>query len=962
MVVGTAGVAARAAGGVGPKDAPARAASATAAPDHAIMTLDRTRLLRQVDAARASPVELALPLASDVHAELVRLPVTTPTTRFVVGTLGQPDRALTTFDPNEVTILHGVVREGAVPSGTMFLAFDAQRTLGLVTVGSRQYEVTSAAPPAQRDTVVLRRARTLHSPLAPGIPLCGTDTSAALTVPLSRAVAEPRRALQRLELAVDTDYELYSRFGDLDDEAFYVTALYGAISDIYVRDFNARIELTYVRLWDSPADLFNDADPLVPFQNYWENNMGAVERSAAQFLTGRRDLPYGGVAWVNSLCTSFAYSVAGLVNGSFDPSLASGSMQWDIIVAAHEFGHNCGSGHTHDYGLDDCYPPPGTETRGTIMGYCHTQNGGVANTDLRFDTYVQDIVRPNLVATGCVADDCNANNVPDADDIAGGTSADVNASGAPDECEDCDGDATLDDAEILAGAADLDGNGVPDDCQPDCNLNDLPDRWEIEQGVSDDINHNAVPDGCEPDCDSNGVADHVQIRADMHLDVDRDGVLDACADCDGDGVSDLEELDGAFELWVVGAGNQAFAYHADTGALRVATSGGTISSAEDVIISPAGTVLVASGANWRVIEFDRRTGAFIRNFVSTGSGGMRYPSGLAFGPDGNLYVASRDTDAIFKYDGATGAYLAEAILPNVGGLNDPYGLTFGPDGNLYVASSATNQVLEYDGASFAFVRAFVTAGSGGLSAPRALVFKPDGNLLVASSGNGRVLEYARDTGAFIGVFNQPFSTVGTDLDAWGLAIGPNGNVFVSRHAAEYRVLEFELATGIYLQSFVRGGHSGLDAPTGIRFAPGFATDCNRNQVPDACELLAGAADADSNGVLDECESDCDANGVYDWLEIIPRGTRLDCNFNGVLDDCEIASGHAAPGACVACGNPGDFDNDGDYDLLDAYYFTRCIGADVTVRSECACANLASGDTLIDTADWTMLEAVLSGPQ
>ena len=87
--------------------------------------------------------------------------------------------------------------------------------------------------------------------------------------------------------------------------------LYGAVSDIYLRDVNARFELTFVRIWDNENDLFNEPDPLVPFRDYWNANMGAVQRDVAQFFTGRRDLPYGGVAWLSVLCSDFAYSVAG---------------------------------------------------------------------------------------------------------------------------------------------------------------------------------------------------------------------------------------------------------------------------------------------------------------------------------------------------------------------------------------------------------------------------------------------------------------------------------------------------------------------------------------------------------------------------------------------------------------------------------------------------------------------------
>jgi DNA-binding beta-propeller fold protein YncE len=902
--------------------------------------------------------------AGDIDLTLEPFQVAGPRTQYVVGRVGQPDRPLTGFDPAGVTMLRSV---DGVESGTRaFLAFDAQHVTGSIAVNGVRYRVASGSGDG---ALMLISPTGEHDPLPPGVPFCGANTlhpEADAGSPLPQAVdtGGPARGRKLVQVAIDTDYEFFVQAGgSTSAAAFYVTALYGAICDIYLRDLNIRLELTFVRLWDTPADLYNDPDPLIAFADQWENNMGAIERDAVQLLTGRRDLPYGGVAWLNGMCGSFQYSVAGLIRGAFGDPAVPGSHHWDILVAAHELGHTCGSAHTHDYGLDQCFPHPGVESRGTIMGYCHTQNGGVANMDLRFHSGVQEVIEPFIATRFCVDDDCNDNGVADAIDIAGGTSLDVDLDGVPDECADCDGDGIRDDLEIAGGAPDVDGDGIPDECQTDCNANNLPDSFEIAQGSTGDIDGDGVPDECMPDCDTNGVPDVVQIHADLDLDVDRDARLDACADCDADGVSDLEALAGAHAAWVVGRGtNIARGYHPDTGARWITSQGGTISDALDVIVAPNGNVLVASGSNWRVIAYDGATGALIGNFVGTGSGGMRYPAGLAFGPDGHLYVTSRDTDAVFKYDGATGAFLAQFVFSTSGGLDEPYGLAFGPNGNLFVASGATDQVLEYDGASGAFVGVYVSAGSGGLSQPRALTFKHDGNLLVASLGTGSILEYDRLTGDFVRTLNRDFSTVGADLNAWGVAIGPGGNVYITRHTGEHRVFEFDVLSGEYVQSYVRGPYAGLDEPTGIAFAPGFSTDCNANQIPDGCEVATGsAADANLDDIPDACQTDCDGNGTADWLEIAPRGSRLDCNFNGVLDDCELAAGALSAGLCSACPTPGDFDGDGDYDLLDAYRFTQCTGFDVRSDGVCHCANLDATDAFVTPADWALFEALLTGP-
>jgi len=168
--------------------------------------------------------------------------------------------------------------------------------------------------------------------------------------------------------------------------------------------------------------------------------------------------------------------------------------------------------------------------------------------------------------------DCNANGVPDGQDISEGTSEDCDENGNPDECEwtDCNGSGILDTCDIIQGisadcnsnnapdecdltggtSADCNNNEIPDECDLgstsiDCNGNGVPDECDVTEGTSEDCNENMAPDECEvatgtsEDCDGNEEPDECQ---DTSEDCNGNDFWDACdiaygtsADCQNDG-------------------------------------------------------------------------------------------------------------------------------------------------------------------------------------------------------------------------------------------------------------------------------------------------------------------------------------------------------------------------------------------------------------------------------------------
>jgi hypothetical protein len=653
-----------------------------------------------------------------------------------------------------------------------------------------------------------------------------------------------------ITVALDGDQSYTQLFPSEAAAQAYMVQLIGAVTDIYLRELNFKLQIGFARTWPNGGEPFS-ASNLTGFRMHWINNEDLDGLNLVHMLSGRRDLQYGGIAFLADACDGFGFAISGFLLGAFpSPITVPHLSNWDVNVVAHEMGHNLGTPHTHDYlpPIDQC--TSGVHERGTIMSYCHTNPGGLLNIDIRMHARVAQLIAANNQSVTCVFRDCNGNGEDDAQEIAVGTAFDNNFNGIPDSCEDCNDNGVNDASEIFFGAADVNINGVLDECEADCNGNGFPDSFDIAMGFEQDLNGDGQPDSCEPDCDDNGVVDFLDIRLGTHTDVDRDSIPDACQDCNGNGVVDWIDLDRQFNWFIgqatLGAGPPVREYHVASGVATGNLGAGIISGAYDLAFGPDRQLYVASFFTHQIIRIDVDAGA-ISTFVSAGAGGLASPSALAFGPDGHVYVSSQATNSVLRYDGQTGAFMNAFVTPGSGGLSSPWGLTFGPNGNLFVIS-AISRVLQYNGDTGAFVGTFVggvTQGGDGeptLDDPRDLTFLPNGHLLVTSRANNIIIRYG-STGTNLGQFNDNSLMVAP----WGVTIGSNGNVYVARTTAtEVRVIEYDVNTGRYIRAFVRGD-GGLTAPTAFAIRPASPNDDDGNGVLDTCDAEPCSADIYPDG-------------------------------------------------------------------------------------------------------------------
>ena len=220
--------------------------------------------------------------------------------------------------------------------------------------------------------------------------------------------------LYKANIAVESDYDFYNfNGGNMDRATNYIISLYVPVSAIYVRDVNVQLQISYLRVWTTINDPYPDAsssnEVLVAFRAYWNANMQGTPRTLAHFITTRPG-GLGGIAYIDVLCANtssgYGYGFSDL-DGTFNPLP---TYSWDVMVVAHETGHNFGSPHTHScswpggpidscYAVEGgCYSGPAIARVGTIMSYCHL-NGSIA---LFFGPLPSQLIRSRSETAPCL--------------------------------------------------------------------------------------------------------------------------------------------------------------------------------------------------------------------------------------------------------------------------------------------------------------------------------------------------------------------------------------------------------------------------------------------------------------------------------------------------------------------------------------------------------------------------------
>ncbi len=202
---------------------------------------------------------------------------------------------------------------------------------------------------------------------------------------------EGERTTKCIRLYWEGAYDITQNKGSVGNATNYLLGLFNQSATLFDND-GIDVELSELFIWSSasPYTATSSGGRLDQF--------GAHRTSFNGDLAHLIDLGnYGGIAWLNTICSSSIYRMAySGINSSYQnvPTYS-----WSVEVVTHETGHNMGSKHTHacawngnNTAIDGCGqsagysegscptgPIPSSSVGGTIMSYCH-----LTNTTIKF--------------------------------------------------------------------------------------------------------------------------------------------------------------------------------------------------------------------------------------------------------------------------------------------------------------------------------------------------------------------------------------------------------------------------------------------------------------------------------------------------------------------------------------------------------------------------------------------------
>lgn len=368
---------------------------------------------------RTYKINLAIPvtLNQNIYANLERTSVLAPNAKIVErDAAGEHEVDLR----NEVLSYTGKINGD--DNSLVSISFHNGTMLGMIVHNGQTYTIGALTDRNGKDTddlIIYNESKVkFHRDIR-----CGSDrfgVPAQITDRIRESYGKytdmSTTTLLEAKIAVDVDYFTYQTYGSsVPNATAYTMALMSATSAVYAKDENVKLLISYLRVWTTQDPYTSNSGNVLldQFRNDWIATQGGVERVIAHLVSRRNSIDVGGIAYLNVLCnTNFGYGLSSLL-GTINQLP---SYSYDVVVVAHEMGHNFGSPHTHNcswvggpidtcYFVEGgCYGGPNIPTVGTIMSYCDTEGGTVV---MNFGPQPTALIRNSSENAGCITASAN---------------------------------------------------------------------------------------------------------------------------------------------------------------------------------------------------------------------------------------------------------------------------------------------------------------------------------------------------------------------------------------------------------------------------------------------------------------------------------------------------------------------------------------------------------------------------
>lgn len=265
----------------------------------------------------------------------------------------------------------------------------------------------------------------------PDVPMCSGEP---LEIPESEKVPQKYETNETQCKYIGVYFEIGNLMvqakGGAKGATDYLTGMFGVVAYLYEKE-QINIKISEVKVWTTPEPYTysSSSTALNAFRNNLKSNFNGNLAHLVNIAPGG----LGGVAYVDVLCNK-TFPAFSDINGTYSQFP---TYSWDVMVVAHEMGHNIGSPHTQNCGwtlpngakgaLDNCYAVEGNcavhpdkPGLSTIMSYCHLTSAGIS-LQKGFGEQPGNLIRSRYAAAGCLGTgDCDDGGGDDGDDGGNG--------------------------------------------------------------------------------------------------------------------------------------------------------------------------------------------------------------------------------------------------------------------------------------------------------------------------------------------------------------------------------------------------------------------------------------------------------------------------------------------------------------------------------------------------------------